>query len=169
MEDLVRLVLSALFGLLPLWIIILRARNRRQQRQALARSDTTNNAKAQQQSAASDTTEWDESENDGLLETDSIWGAQYFTPRHSRIPVEREEEQQTEQEDRIAEEEQHETVLSHFDQLEQTTPPTEDHNSFNGQNEVKIHLNKLGVDELRRAIILSEILSPPRSMRPLQE
>lgn len=109
----------------------------------------------------------DEAESE-FLQTDSIWGTQYFTP-HRRVPTTIDIENRP----RVAEEQSADTTIG-------TTVTQKESANYNTKLSVRTEtaeiskrkmfvLGSLNRKRLRRAIVLSEILSPPRALRPLQD
>lgn len=202
MRELIQLVLSALFGLLPLWLIIMRSRNRRRQRQAAAEAERTAPAGMPAGISEEQASSAPAEDVEQMLQTDSIWGGQYFTPPRPRVPVPLDEDDVSVWEQTEASEQQV------AEPVEESLPdaPTDGSYSFNAEYrsaddggsvadrfsstdaqetddvygnsatnsrgwlkreaEAAITVSTLKKDELRRAVILSEILSAPRSLRP---
>lgn len=71
MEDIIRLIVTAIFALFPLWLLIARMRNRAARRAAAAQDSRTERMSAD---------EADTEQRSSMIETDTMWGSQYFRP-----------------------------------------------------------------------------------------
>lgn len=196
MRELVQLVLSVFFGLLPVWLIILRSRNRKRQRQMVAEAAR----KTPAERGAGDDTEYasstargvsDDADAEQLLKTDSVWGAQYFTPPSPRVPVPLTEEeaedvsvwaQQAEVESAAySPAAEHESATIGDDSVsmedrflssEAREDAADANQTADPQSRIRrnvkaaIIVSTLKRNELRRAVILSEILAAPRALHP---
>ena len=189
MREIAQLIFSIFVGLLPLWILILRSRRRRQ-----AQNNPVKPVHAEPQ-----VEEEAEVEMEPMLDTDSIWGTQHFT--HSARPyTEREEEESTQLEDNdtdtfLENDKRAMNASTHFTDMHDTitthqSPAAEHTFAFDAQPSSASHirptplstqrhtsvmpirsisLNTLPRSEIQRAVILSEILSSPRAVRPLHD
>ena len=197
MDDIVQLILSLLFGLIPLWLIILRARNRRQQRQQRAAEGGAARqqpdarmeaaARAAEQAAAEQAEVEAARTEEDFIRTDSIWGAQYFTPRVSAAmgiggadvdahamdaarqqaesesesveiedePLPSEEDAMSSEEDAFGTSDDRPSQPGFYDRKRRRAAP--------------ITLGRFSISDLKRAVIFSEILSAPRSLRSLDD
>ena len=199
MDDIVQLILSLLFGLIPLWLIILRARNRRQQRQQRAEAGGAARqqpdarmeaaARAAEQAAAEQAEVEAARTEEDFIRTDSIWGAQYFTPRvsaamgiggtdvdaHAMDAARQQAESESETESIEIEDEPLPSEEDAMSSEEDAFGTSDDRPSQSGFYDRKrrraaaITLGRFSISDLKRAVIFSEILSAPRSLRSLDD